>query len=1074
MTKLKRAEEDIRQATEREHFLAEVIENASTPFGVGAPDGSLLLFNRAFAELTGYSREELERRRLTWATDLTPPEWRERETEILGKASRTGETVRYEKEYIRKDGSRVPIELFVQPVLDGKGKVVHYRSFLTDISARKRAEADQARLAGQRQLALDAAAMGWWHYDPVTRVATYDKRYTEIFGVSGCERANDEILKLMHPDDLPRVWAAVEAALDPADPKPYSAEYRVNRLDGEMRWVEAHGLAIFEGEGDARHATSLVGTVADITERKQAEERVRRYASLVRLSQDAIHVRRLGGRIEFWNDGAEALYGFTEQEVLGKNVHELLQTVGSTSVAEVDAILARVGHWEGELAHRSKQGRLVTVSARMQVVRGEEGIERVLQSSRDITERKHAELALQDSKERLAAIVDSIADGFYALDRQWRITHINDTALSYFHRVREEVLGRSLFELFPNFGGSVFETELRRAMETGAPIHVRAPSVVTDRTVEVFGYPSPDTLTILFRDVTEREIQVHRVQRLTQLYAVLSQANEMIVRTRDETQIFQKVCRIVAEQMACPLVWVSLVEGRWVKPVAASGTAAAYLEGIRVEVEGELGQGPTGTCIREDRAMVNDDFAGNPLLSPWREAALRHGIRASAAFPLHKNGKPVGALTLYSKQRAAFDSEQVELLLALAADVSYALDAIEAERLRGNAERALRESERELRDADARKNEFLAMLSHELRNPLAPIRNSLYILAHVRGDGEQVQHAEAVIGRQVAHLTSLVDDLLDVTRVTRGKIRLEKEQLALDEVVGRTVDDHRDLFAKTGVELAFRPGGARLYVQADRTRLSQVVGNLLQNAVKFTPKGGTTTVSVESRENGRAAIRVRDTGAGIGADILPHLFEPFTQADRTLDRSQGGLGLGLALVKGLVEMHDGSVVARSGGPGKGAEFEVVLPTVPASEVAESRPVIEPPPTQPRRVLIIEDNRDAADSLREVLELVNHSAMVAYSGDEGLEKVRAHRPDVVICDIGLPGMDGHAVARAIRADASRSATTLVALTGYAAPEDLARSQEAGFDYHLAKPPSIESIEQVLAEAKRRTGDPQVEE
>jgi PAS domain S-box-containing protein len=814
-----------------------------------------------------------------------------------------------------------------------------------------------------------------------------------------------------------------------------------------------------------------VGAIShDITERKQAEELVRRYASLLRLSQDAIHVRRLGGQIEFWNDGAEDLYGFTEQEVLGKDFYQLVHTVGSISTAEVDAILARVGHWEGELVNRCKNGRLVTVSVRMQLVRGEDGSERVLQSGHDISERKQAEQALQESQQRLEAVVDSIADGFYALDRQWRITHMNDTALNYFHRTREEVLGRSIYEIFSGFRGSVFEHELRRAMESGVPIRLHAPSVVTDRTVELFGYPGADNLTVLFRDVTERELQAQRVQQLTQLYAVLSQANEMIVRTRDETQLFQEVCRIVAQQMACPLAWVGLLEGVGVKPVAASGTAADYIDGIRVEVEGEFGQGPTGTCIREDRAVVNDDFNANPLLSPWRESALRHGFKASAAFPLHKNGQAVGALTLYSNQRAAFDSEQVELLLALAADVSYALDAIEAERLRGETERALRQSEAELRDADARKNEFLAMLSHELRNPLAPIKNSLYILAHARGDGEQAERAERVIGRQVTHLTRLVDDLLDVTRVTRGKIRLDREHLDLDEVVGRTVEDHRNLFARAGVKLALRPSGARLRVHADRTRLTQVVGNLLQNAAKFTPKGGTATVSVESRGGAQAAVRICDNGVGIGADILPHLFEPFTQADRTLDRSKGGLGLGLALVKGLVEMHDGRVSARSEGPGRGAEFEVVLPTVAASELAEPRSLTEQA-TQPRRVLVIEDNRDAADSLCEVLDLLNHSATVAYSGDEGLKKVRAHRPDVVLCDIGLPGMDGHEVARAIRADASLSATTLVALTGYAAPEDLARSQEAGFDFHLAKPPSIEAIERVLAEVKRR--DPQVE-
>jgi PAS domain S-box-containing protein len=554
-----------------------------------------------------------------------------------------------------------------------------------------------------------------------------------------------------------------------------------------------------------------VGAIShDITERKQAEELVRRYASLLRLSQDAIHVRRLSGEVEFWNDGAENLYGFTEQEVLGKNVHEVLQTVGPTSMAEMDAILARVGHWEGELVNCCKNGRLVTVSVRMQTVRGEDGSERVLQSGHDISERKQAEQALQESQQRLEDIIHSIADGFYALDRQWRVTHINDSALRYFHKQREEVLGRPLSEVTAGLAGSVFQTELRRAMETDVPIQVHAPSAVTGRMVELFAYPGPNSLTVWFRDVTERDLQSSRLQQLTQLYAVLSQANEMIVRTRDETQLFQELCRLVTQQMSCPLAWVGLVEGVRVKPAAASGTAADYVDGIRVEVEGEFGQGPTGTCIREDRAVVNDDFNANPLLSPWRESALRHGFKASAAFPLHKNGQAVGALTLYSNQRAAFDSEQVELLLALAADVSYALDAIEAERRRGETERALRQSEAELRDADARKNEFLAMLSHELRNPLAPIRNSLYILAHANGDGEQTRRAEAVIGRQVTHLTRLVDDLLDVTRVTRGKIRLDKEHLDLDELVGRTVEDHRNLFARAGVKLALRPSGARL------------------------------------------------------------------------------------------------------------------------------------------------------------------------------------------------------------------------------------------------------------------------
>jgi two-component system CheB/CheR fusion protein len=256
----------------------------------------------------------------------------------------------------------------------------------------------------------------------------------------------------------------------------------------------------------------------------------------------------------------------------------------------------------------------------------------------------------------------------------------------------------------------------------------------------------------------------------------------------------------------------------------------------------------------------------------------------------------------------------------------------------------------------------------------------------------------------------------------------------------------------------------QVWVDGDRTRLSQVIGNLLQNAVKFTPRDGKTTVSVEADSaRGRAFLRVEDSGKGIAPEMLPHLFEPFTQADTSLDRGKGGLGLGLSLVKGLVEMHGGSIRAESGGPNKGATFTVALPLKATGTIETHRPRTGAKGTG-RRVLIVEDNVDAANSLREVLELGGHHAEVAFSGPEGLEKARASRPDVVICDIGLPGMDGYAVARAIRDDPGLNRLALIALTGYAGPADVTKAKEAGFDAHLAKPPSMETIEAALGEVQ----------
>jgi PAS domain S-box-containing protein len=382
----------------------------------------------------------------------------------------------------------------------------------------------------------------------------------------------------------------------------------------------------------------------------------------------------------------------------------------------------------------------------------------------------------------------------------------------------------------------------------------------------------------------------------------------------------------------------------------------------------------------------------------------------------------------------------------------------------------LRENEAALREADRQKNQFLAMLSHELRNPLAPIRNSLYILDRAAPGGEQAKRAQAIIHRQIGQLTWLIDDLLDVTRITHGKIQLKRERLDLNELAHRTAEDHRAVFSKSDVRLEVLPAPAEVWVNGDRMRLAQVVSNLLQNAAKFTSHGGKATVSVASNPaRGQALLTVRDTGCGIEPEMLPRLFHAFTQADATLDRSKGGLGLGLALVKGLVELHGGSVSAASDGPGKGAVFTITLPLdVMAARIVPLGPGVGGT-AAPRRVLVIEDNEDAADSLREVLELLEHVVDVAYTGRNGIEKARAFHPDVVLCDIGLPEMDGYEVARIVRADPELGRMGLVALSGYAQPEDVEMAREAGFDAHLAKPPSIDALARALVEVGKTRDD-----
>jgi len=364
--------------------------------------------------------------------------------------------------------------------------------------------------------------------------------------------------------------------------------------------------------------------------------------------------------------------------------------------------------------------------------------------------------------------------------------------------------------------------------------------------------------------------------------------------------------------------------------------------------------------------------------------------------------------------------------------VGIAIDVTERRR----AEQALADANARLREADSRKNQFLAVLSHELRNPLAPIRNSIYVLEHSAPGGEQAARARQVIERQTLQLTRLVDDLLEVTRITQGKIRLQREVIDLGSFVRRCAEDHQSLFDDAGI-------GFEVTVPAE--------------TAKFTPRGGRTWLTVEAADD-ELTIKVRDTGEGISDELLARLFEPFVQAEETLDRTQGGLGLGLAVLKGLAELHGGTVSARSEGPGKGAEFVVRLPA--GKPVAPAKALVPVPKAErPKRVLVIEDNPDVAQSLRLVLEIQGHSVHVARTGREGIDTARTLRPEVVLCDLGLPGIDGFAVGRALRRDPVLAGMTLIAVSGYAQPEDAERARDAGFERLLTKPVDPDDLAQI---------------
>ncbi|MBW3621858.1 MAG: response regulator [Armatimonadetes bacterium] len=386
---------------------------------------------------------------------------------------------------------------------------------------------------------------------------------------------------------------------------------------------------------------------------------------------------------------------------------------------------------------------------------------------------------------------------------------------------------------------------------------------------------------------------------------------------------------------------------------------------------------------------------------------------------------------------------------------------------RKQLELALQQRAEALAEADRRKDEFLAMLGHELRNPLAPILNALHVMRSKGVDDATLKRARDIVDRQVKHITRLIDDLLDVSRITQGKVELRKETVELSDIIDLAVEAAMPLVEEGRHRLSVEKPEKRIWICADGVRLQQVFTNLLNNASKYTEDGGEITLSVRL-EAETVSVSVRDTGTGIPPEVLPRVFDLFAQGDCSLDRSQGGLGIGLTMVRKLVEMHGGSVQAHSEGVGKGSEFTLRLPFLSVQdpgaqdippervETAESAPA-----ASRSRILLVEDNLDAAESLGFILEISGYDVRHADSGPLGIDLAGAFRPQVILCDIGLPGMDGYEVAAKLRAMPGMKETTLIALTGYGQEEDRQKTLNAGFDHHLIKPVNPEHLQELLA-------------
>jgi signal transduction histidine kinase len=440
----------------------------------------------------------------------------------------------------------------------------------------------------------------------------------------------------------------------------------------------------------------------------------------------------------------------------------------------------------------------------------------------------------------------------------------------------------------------------------------------------------------------------------------------------------------------------------------------------------------SGWCMLHREQVAIPDIYADARIP--HEAYQPTFVNSLAMTPI-RSEDPIGAIGAYWSAHHVATPDELEVLQALGDSAAMAI-----------ANSRLIER---LQEANRRKDEFLSMLAHELRSPLAPLRNALHVLRlHLRDDDDASGRPLALMDRQVQLLARIVDDLLDVARISSGQVALRSERVDLARLVRHSVEDRRDLLEGVGLELDVELPETPVWILGDPLRLAQALGNTLENAGKFTPAGGRVTVRLAL--NGQAVVTIRDTGIGIEPEVLPHIFEVFAQGHQPLDRRQGGLGLGLAVSKALVELHGGEIRAASAGAGKGTEFTLRLPREeePPALTEGARPA--PPKKHPLQILVVEDNEDAAESLRLFLEFYGYLVSLAYTGPEGVAAAKTVRPDVVLCDIGLPGMDGFQVAATLRRTPETAAVRLIAVTGYGQEEDRLRALEAGFDVHLVKP------------------------
>lgn len=783
--------------------------------------------------------------------------------------------------------------------------------------------------------------------------------------------------------------------------------------------------------------------------RAEAEAARERLETMLSSISEAFITFDYDWRCTYINDRAAGLIDVSGQELLGKNLWEF-------SPEMVGTPFYRQLHWAAKGREPVCFTYFYPPSKRWYENRIYPGKDSLSVFITDVTSRKRAAREQQPFK----LISDNANEACYFSSRDGRIKYVNKTCCRWLGYTKEELLKLSIWDIDPLHPPEKyrlffkqaqttqvppFETAHRRKNGTTFPVEVSINYIIEEGSAYLIG---------IVRDISERKEQERRQHFFTGLNMALRELSDPVEIMRATATAIGRHLRV----SRCAYGEIDAEQKSFTIECDYHQHTASVV-GTHAIDDSDLGD---FSRLSLGHTAAIEDLESGPDRTHLAQSHKAFGVRAQLSVPLIRQGRLAAVFLVHHNKPRAWTEHEVALVEQVAERTYLVLENERKDKALRESEARYRTQAEQLATADKYKNEFLAMLAHELRNPLMPIQNAVDLIdLRAAPLDSKLRWSIDVIARQTAHITRLVDDLLDVARITRGRIELHKEEVDLNNIVAHAIETAGPMIDGNGHRLSVSLPDAPLMLKADAARVSQIITNLLNNAAKYTLAGGEIALSVE-RKTEQGVIRVRDNGIGIAAEMLPQVFDIFTQVGSSLDRSQGGLGLGLALVQRLSEMHGGSVEVFSEGEGKGTEFVVRLPALHSNG---GNPVVEAPAqTMPElrsfRILVVDDNIDVTEGLKLLLTELGHAVETAANGKQALEKVARFQPRIVLLDIGLPGMNGFEVAERLRKQHPGN-LLLVALTGYGDNKTLRRARQAGFDHHLLKPGDLDTLEELLA-------------